>query len=201
LVPGPSCGLASAFSLNGFDGKIYATDYANSIFLLNKSCAWISCKEKLMIVEARINELLTTMTEGWRRGSGTLFAQPFSKDAHFVAFDGSVHNGPSEIAVFHQVAFDTVLKGTSLDLSVSETRQIDQKTWLVFAKGWHRPNDAADDKRRAESVNIFVCKLDGKTAEVLAFQNTRVRPITDQASADIWKAFDTSWESRKITNT
>lgn len=149
-----------------------------------------------MIVEARIHELLTTMIEGWRRGSGTLFAKPFAKDAHFVAFDGSVHNGPDEIAAFHQKAFDTVLKGTSLDLVVNETRQIDLKTWLVFAKGWHRPSDAPDDKRRAESVNIFVCKTDEKTAEVLAFQNTRVRPITDQVSAELWRAFDMNWEER-----
>ena len=69
---------------------------------------------------------LDKMIEGWRRGSGTLFAQPFSKEARFVAFDGSVHNGPDEIAAFHQKAFDTVLKGTSLDLTVSEMKQIDR---------------------------------------------------------------------------
>jgi len=37
VVPGPSCGPTSAFSLGGFDGKIYATDFANSIFVVNTS--------------------------------------------------------------------------------------------------------------------------------------------------------------------
>lgn len=147
-----------------------------------------------MLVEATINELLAKMIDGWQRGSGALFAQPFSKDAHFVAFDGSVHNGAEEIASFHQKAFDTVLKGTSLDLTVSDTRQIDQKSWLVFTKGWHRPSNGPDDKRTAESVNILVCKVDEKAGEVLAFHNTRVRPITDQVSAELWRASDKSWE-------
>jgi len=153
-----------------------------------------------MLVEARINDLLAKMVEGWRCGDGVLFAQPFSMDARFVAFDGSVHNGPDEISVFHQKAFDTVLKGTSLDLIVTDIRQIDQKTWLVFAKGWHRLSNAPNNQRRAESVNIFVCKTEAANAEILAFQNTRVRPITDQGSAELWKAFDTAWETRKPTN-
>jgi uncharacterized protein (TIGR02246 family) len=55
-----------------------------------------------MRIETKISELLDKMTEGWRRGSGPLFAQPFAKEARFVAFDGSVHNGPDEIAAFHQ---------------------------------------------------------------------------------------------------
>ncbi len=154
-----------------------------------------------MLVEVKINDLLAQMIEGWRRGSGILFAQPFSKNAHFVAFDGSLHNGPDEIAAFHQKAFDSVLKGASLDLTVTDIKQIDQKNWLVFARSWHRPNIAHTDQRTAESVNIFVCRNDGMKAEVLAFQNTRVRPITDQISAELWKAFDMSWENRNATHT
>jgi uncharacterized protein (TIGR02246 family) len=53
-----------------------------------------------MVIKEKINGLLEKMTEGWRRGSGALFAQPFSKDARFVAFDGSIHDGPDEIAAF-----------------------------------------------------------------------------------------------------
>jgi uncharacterized protein (TIGR02246 family) len=150
-----------------------------------------------MLVDAKINELLGKMTEGWRRGNGTLFAQPFSKDARFVAFDGSIHRGPDEIAAFHQKAFDTFLKGTSLDVTVSEMKQIDQRIWLVFTTGWHRPTNAPETKRRAESINILVCKADEEKTEFVAFQNTRVRPITDQASAELWRAFDTSWEGAR----
>ena len=150
-----------------------------------------------MSIETRIKESLDKMAEGWRQGDGKLFAQPFSKEAHFVAFDGSIHNGPDEIAAFHQRAFDTVLKGTSLDLEISEIKQIEQKIWLVFSKGWHRRSDAPVSNRTAESVNIFVYRADEEKIEVLAFQNTRARPITDQASAEAWRGFDNLWKDRK----
>jgi uncharacterized protein (TIGR02246 family) len=154
-----------------------------------------------MSIEARIKESLDVMIEGWFQGSGKLFAQPFSKEARFVAFDGSIHHGPDEIAAFHQRAFDTVLKGTSLELNVTEIKQIDQETWLVFSTGWHRPSNAPVEARRAESVNLFVYKADEDKAMVLAFQNTRARPITDQASAESWRAFDTFWNGRETGNT
>ena len=153
-----------------------------------------------MSIETRIKESLDKMVDGWQRGDGKLFAQPFSKEAHFVAFDGSIHHGPDEIAAFHQRAFDTVLKGTSLALEISEIKQIEQKIWLVFSKGWHRLSNAPVGNRTAESVNIFVCRADEEKIEVLAFQNTRARPITDQASAEAWRAFDNLWKDRKTGN-
>ena len=62
-----------------------------------------------------------------------------------LPFDGSIHHGPDEIATFHLKAFDTVLKGTSSDIKVSEMRRIDQKIWLVFSTGWHRPSHAPEE--------------------------------------------------------
>jgi hypothetical protein len=35
VTPSPSCGPTSAFSLGGFNGRIYATDYANSIYVVD----------------------------------------------------------------------------------------------------------------------------------------------------------------------
>lgn len=92
-----------------------------------------------MRVEDKINQLLQQMAEGWRQGSGAMFAQPFAKEARFVAFDGSIHRGPQEIAAFHQKAFDTFLKGTSIEATIDEIRQIDRNTWLVFTTGWRSP--------------------------------------------------------------
>ena len=154
-----------------------------------------------MRVEDKINQLLQQMAEGWRQGSGAMFAQPFAKEARFVAFDGSIHRGPQEIAAFHQKAFDTFLKGTSIEATIDEIRQIDQNTWLVFTTGWRSPAHSPNEKRAAESTNIFVCKADDEQAEFLAFQNTRVRPITDQTSAELWRAFDASWDRASRANT
>jgi hypothetical protein len=37
VIPSPSCGPGSAFTLGAFNGRIFATDYANSIFVINPS--------------------------------------------------------------------------------------------------------------------------------------------------------------------
>ena len=150
-----------------------------------------------MRVENMITTSLNTMTEGWRRGDGSLFAQPFSQNARFVAFDGSIHNGPADIAAFHQRAFDTILKGTLLELIVDTMKQIDKTAWLVFSKAWHRPSDTSSGGPKAESANVFVFKVYKNKVEVLAFQNTRIRPILDQASAERWRTFDASWDGSK----
>lgn len=146
-------------------------------------------------MQSKITALLDKMTEGWRLGSGAVFAEPFSESVRFVAFDGSVLNGPEQIAAFHQRAFDTVLKGTLLELKVDEMKQVDRSIWLVFARGWHESNGGLGGGKKAMSVNMFICDVNDRAAKVLAFQNTRSRPIADQASADAWKAFDASWEN------
>jgi hypothetical protein len=35
VIPSSSCGPTSAFSLGGFDGKIYATDFQNDLYVVN----------------------------------------------------------------------------------------------------------------------------------------------------------------------
>jgi hypothetical protein len=35
VIPGPSCRPTSVFDLGGFEGRIYATDFANSIYVVN----------------------------------------------------------------------------------------------------------------------------------------------------------------------
>ena len=36
VIPSPSCPATSAFDIGGFDGRIYATDWANSIYVVNE---------------------------------------------------------------------------------------------------------------------------------------------------------------------
>jgi hypothetical protein len=69
--------------------------------------------------------------------------------------------------------------------------------WLVFSIGWHRPNHAPNEERVAKSVNLFVFEADEEKVEVLAFQDTRARPIADQASVESWRAFDSFWKARE----
>ena len=53
-----------------------------------------------------IHRILQELKAGWSAGSGAQFTAPFAPQARFVAFDGTTLTGPSEIANFHQRAFE-----------------------------------------------------------------------------------------------
>ncbi len=145
---------------------------------------------------AHILRVMEQLSEGWLAGDGKQFAAPFSPHAHFVAFDGSVLTGPVEIASFHQRAFDSHLRGTELDVAVQEIRPVDPNAWLVFARGGIQRKDGSVGELTGESVQMFLCKREAGVTLIEAFQNTRIRPVTDKQSAEIWHAFDKLWETR-----
>jgi uncharacterized protein (TIGR02246 family) len=61
--------------------------------------------------EAAIRGLHKRVLAGWNEASGDAFAAPFSADAEFVGFDGSVTRGRKRIAEAHQELFDKWLRG------------------------------------------------------------------------------------------
>jgi uncharacterized protein (TIGR02246 family) len=141
----------------------------------------------------QIHNILQQVQAGWLAGSGAQFAAPFAEQAHFVAFDGTTLIGRAEIANFHQKAFDTHLRSTSLALDVEEIRRLAPEVWLVFAKGGIRGAGGAAAERTGESVQTFVIKSQSGNTTIEAFQNTRFRPITDKNSAETWSQFDEIW--------
>ncbi len=145
---------------------------------------------------AHILTLIEQLSAGWLAGYGKQFAASFALQAHFVAFDGSILTGPVEIASFHQRAFDRHLRGTELDLVVQEIRPVAPNAWLVFARGGIRRKDGAVGELTGESAQMFLCKREAGVTLIEAFQNTRIRPVTDQQSAEAWRAFDQLWETR-----
>jgi uncharacterized protein (TIGR02246 family) len=153
----------------------------------------------MQIVETettQIDNILRELQAGWLAGDGTQFAAPFAEQARFVAFDGTTLIGRSEIARFHQSAFDGHLQATSLELHVQEVRRIASEVWLVFAKGGIKTTIGPAAKRTGESVQMFVMKSQAGRTTIEAFQNTRFRPVTDKYSAEVWSRFDELWNSR-----
>ena len=143
--------------------------------------------------------ILTTIEQlcaGWLAGDGAQFAASFAPQAHFVAFDGNIITGSVEIASFHQRAFDSHLRGTELDIVVREIRLVASNAWLVFAKGGIKRKDGTVGELTGESAQMFLFKREADVTLIEAFQNTRIRPITDKRSAEAWRAFDKLWETR-----
>jgi uncharacterized protein (TIGR02246 family) len=119
----------------------------------------------------------------------------FAPQARFVAFDGTTLTGPSEIANFHQRAFDSQ-PGTALDIHIEEIRSVAPGVWLAWTKGGIRKPDGSFAERSGESVQLFVFREDAGFIAIEAFQNTRLRPVTDSQSAEVWRQFDRLWNDR-----
>ena len=141
-------------------------------------------------------ELLDQLANSWSAGNDREFGASFTDDAHFVAFDGTVLEGPAAIAQYHQAAFDRYLQNTKLVVSVDGTRAIDESALLVFASGGIQSKSGDAVMLTGESLQTMVVVLQDGKARVLAFQNTRRRPITDGDSASVWREFDSLWSHR-----
>jgi uncharacterized protein (TIGR02246 family) len=144
----------------------------------------------------QLRELIDQLVDSWNSGNGREFGASFMDGAHFVAFDGTVLEGPEAIGQYHQAAFDGYLQNTRLVLSVDGTRVIDESALLVFTSGGIQSKLGGTVTLTGESLQTMVVVLKDGKARLLAFQNTRRRPITDENSASVWKEFDGLWAHR-----
>ena len=143
---------------------------------------------------AELHQLMRALADGWNSGSAAAFVAGMTEHTHYVAFDGSVLEGAEEIAAFHQPAFDTHLKGTELQIDVTEMRALGENGFLVFATGGAAKPDGSRELT-GDSVQTFVCERIGADLRVTVFQNTRVRPLRGPGPAAVWRSFDTLWET------
>lgn len=145
--------------------------------------------------QAALRNLYHQLMEGWNRGSGDLFAAPFSEAADFVAFDGSRFKGRQEIARFHQPLFDTHLKGTRLVGAVTHVRFLSPDIALIHALGGTVMRGKSAPTADRDSIQTLVATRSGGEWRLEAFQNTRVRPIgRSTAGTLLWLGFDRLWK-------
>jgi uncharacterized protein (TIGR02246 family) len=72
--------------------------------------------------EGVIRAIHRRMIDAWNASDGAAFANPFTDDADFVAWEGTHLKGRQELAVFTQQIFDTVVKGSRLEGEVKFVR-------------------------------------------------------------------------------
>lgn len=142
-----------------------------------------------------VEAIVEAIQAGWRAGNGQQLAAPFAEHARFVSWDGQVLLGREAIAEHHQRAFDGPLKGTVMRLTVEEVRPLGAGALVAFTSGRAGPAGTSLDGP-AESTQTLVCRVEGSQAVVEAFQNTRLRPITDGQSGAAWRRFDQAWAER-----
>jgi uncharacterized protein (TIGR02246 family) len=144
--------------------------------------------------EKQIRALHERVLEGWNRGSGAAFAAPFSEEARFVGFDGSLFEGRREIAGSHQELFDRWMKGSRLVGECTDVTFVRDQVAVVHAAGGTIARGKSEPAPERDSIQTLVAVRDGDTWSFVAFQNTRIRPIgANAASALLWLLPDRFW--------
>lgn len=144
--------------------------------------------------EREIRALHRRMLDAWEAGDGEAFAAPFSDDALFVGFDGSVTRGRDQIASTHQELFDRWLKGSRLVEERTEVRFLGADVAIVHAVGGTVMRGKSEPAPERDSIQTLVAVRQAGGWSFVSFQNTRIRPIGAGAtSALLWLIPDKLW--------
>ena len=117
------------------------------------------------------------MLEAWGAGDGAAFATPFSDDALFIGFDGSVMRGREQIAATHQEVFDRWMKDKRLTEERTEVSFVDPDVAIVHALGGTVMRGRSEPTPERDSIQTLVAVRDASGWSFVSFQNTRLRPI------------------------
>jgi uncharacterized protein (TIGR02246 family) len=127
--------------------------------------------------EHAIRSLYERMIDGWNKGSGQTFAEPFAPDGDLVGFDGTHLKGRQEIASFHQELFNTYVKGSRLVGKIRSVRFLSPTVAIMHAVGGTVMVGKSDiDPERNSIQTIVATQFDDKWC-ISAFQNTRAQYI------------------------
>ena len=144
--------------------------------------------------EAAVRALYAQMMGGWNKGSGEAFAAPFAENGHLVGFDGAHFEGRDNIVSFHQPLFDKWLKGTRLVGEVKSVRFLGPDVALMHALGGTVMRGKSRPSPERDSIQTLIAIKRAGEWSLVAFQNTRVRPMSrSTGSTFIWLFTDWLW--------
>jgi uncharacterized protein (TIGR02246 family) len=110
--------------------------------------------------ERAIRALHGQALDAWGAGNGKAFAAPFSDDALFIGFDGSVMRGREQIAATHQDVFDRWMKGTRLVEEQTEVRFVDPDVAVVHTLGGTVMRGKSEPTPERDSIQTLVAVRD-----------------------------------------
>lgn len=135
--------------------------------------------------EDAIRELIDQQVKGWAAGDSEAYAETFTSDADYVTFLGSRHKGREAIATSYVPLFRRLLKGTRLQIEISEVRFLTPDVALIHANATVLKK-ARQRNRRITRVNTSVAvRIDGRW-RLAASQNTTHRRIAEKIMTAIF---------------
>jgi uncharacterized protein (TIGR02246 family) len=135
---------------------------------------------------AELNDLYRGVLEGWNRGSGEAFAAGWAEDGHQIAFDGTHFASRAEIARFHDELFHTHLKGTRLVGRVTGVMFPAPDVAVLHARGSTLMAGAEAPAPERDSIQTIVAVRRDDEWKILAFHNTRIRPMGRDLPGTLW---------------
>ncbi|WP_018682503.1 SgcJ/EcaC family oxidoreductase [Actinokineospora enzanensis] len=128
-----------------------------------------------MTVDEVINELVRV----WNAGDSAGWAACFAEDAVFVDVLGRVQRGRTVIAREHRKIFDTIYRGSRLEIRAESSRPLADGLLLVHSTSTLRvPDGPRAGETRAVQTMLLADGL------VLAFQNTIRSAVSGFAKGD-----------------
>ncbi len=142
-----------------------------------------------------IRALYTRTMDGWNMGSGDAFAAAFADQCDLVAFDGARFRGREEIARALDPLFKTFMKGTRLVGDVTDVRFLGPDAAVLHAHGSTIMRGKSKPAPERDSIQTLVAvRRDGRW-QLVAFQNTRIRPIgRNLLGTLLWLVSDWFWK-------
>jgi uncharacterized protein (TIGR02246 family) len=146
-------------------------------------------------MENELRALYAALMDGWNRGSAEAFAAPLDDEVDFIAFDGTRFRRRDELVRFHEPLFKTHLKGTRLVGDVTDVRFLGSDVAVLHARGGTIMRGRSRPSPERDSVQTLVAvKREGRW-RLIAFQNTRIRPIGQNALGTLcWLIGDWFWK-------
>ena len=145
--------------------------------------------------EAAVHALYASLMDGWNKGSAEAFAKPFVYDGHLVAFDGTHFRNRDAIITFHQPLFNKWLRGTRLVGEITSVRFLNPNVALMHARGSTVMRGQLRPSPERDSIQTMVAIKQDSKWRLLAFQNTRVRPMAQNTgTALFWLFTDWLWK-------
>ena len=135
---------------------------------------------------AQLTDLYRRVLDGWNRGSGEAFAAAWAEDGHQIAFDGTHFASRAEIARFHEELFHTHLKGTRLVGRVTGVLFPAPDVAVLHARGSTIMAGAEEAAPERDSIQTVVAVRRDGDWQILAFHNTRIRPIGRDLPGTLW---------------
>lgn len=128
--------------------------------------------------EEAIRKLIECQRIGWNAGDPEAYASVFTLDADYVTFLGSRYEGRAAIAASYAPLFKKLLRGSRLNIHISQLRFLTPDVALV-------QSDAAVTKGSRQTrgntrINTTIAVRTGDGWQLAASQNTSHRRIAEK---------------------